>query len=482
LPRRELAAVGGLTLLAAALRFSTLHVQSYELDEAVTAGLLRHDLWGTLNQIPRSESTPPLYYLLAWPWSKLFGTGEAGLRALSALLGTAAVPVAYLAARELSSRKAAVIVAALAATNPLLVWEGQEARSYALLTLTAGLSLLFFARARRRQADARDPALWAGSSVLALLSHYFAAFLILPEAVWLARMQGRRALAAVSGVVVAGAALLPLAIEQRGHKGAEALIKDSGSLGLRLSQIPKQFLVGFDAPAETVLAVASAAICATAVALLLARGSDSEKRRAALPTALAAVALLVPLALAIGGLDYLNARNSLAAWLPAAVVVAIGLSLAPARRLGAVGAGALAAIGIAVCVAVASNERYQRDDWRGAARALGQPAATRAVIFSPGELAALELYLPRSTALTAAGARVGELDYLTLARHRPGQTRAAPRLEELPPRPPGAVTVERRREETFALVRYRLRRPGRIRPAPLPTLAGKEPAVLVQGR
>jgi mannosyltransferase len=479
LPRRELAAVGGLTLVAAALRFSTLHVQSYELDEAVTVGLVRHDLWGMLGQLPHSESTPPLYYLLAWPWSKLFGTGEAGLRSLSALLGTAAVPVFYLAARELASRRAAVIVAALAATNPLLVWEGQEARSYALLTFTAGLSLLFFARALRPRAGGRELTLWAGSSVLALLSHYFAAFLILPEAIWLARMHRRRAAGAFAAVIVAGGALLPLAVEQRGHKGAEALIKDSGSLALRVRQIPKQFLVGFDAPAEAVLAVGSAAICAVAIGLLLARGSAWEKRRAALPASLAAVALFVPLALAIGGFDYLNARNSLAAWLPAAVVVAIGLSVRPARRLGAGGAAALAAMGIAVCVAVAADERYQRDDWRGAARALGRPATTRAVVFSPAESAALRLYLPRSRLLTGE-ALIREVDYLALARHRPGQTRASPKLEELPPRPRGAATVKRRREQTFALVRYRLRQPERIRPTPLPPLARKAAAVLVQ--
>jgi hypothetical protein len=60
-------ALAGLVLLAAALRFSTLHVQSFELDEAVTVGLLRHDLWGMLGQLPHSESTPPLYYVFAWP-------------------------------------------------------------------------------------------------------------------------------------------------------------------------------------------------------------------------------------------------------------------------------------------------------------------------------------------------------------------------------------------------------------------------------
>src|ERR671938_379746 len=122
-----------LTLAGAALRFATLDVQSFWYDEAVTAGLVRHDLWGMLDKIPGSESTPPLYYVLAWLWTRVFGSGEAGVRSLSALLGTLAIPVFYLTARELTrSERAAVAVAALAAFNPFLVWFSQEARTYAL--------------------------------------------------------------------------------------------------------------------------------------------------------------------------------------------------------------------------------------------------------------------------------------------------------------------------------------------------------------
>src|SRR2546428_13826405 len=80
--RRELWFLVGITTLAAILRFSTLSVQSYWHDEAVTAArILRPDLGAMLHAVARSESAPPLYYLLAWLWSKLFGTGEAGVRA-----------------------------------------------------------------------------------------------------------------------------------------------------------------------------------------------------------------------------------------------------------------------------------------------------------------------------------------------------------------------------------------------------------------
>src|SRR4051794_12489434 len=171
-----------LTLAGAALRFATLDLQSFWYDESVTVGLVQHNLWGVLDRIPGSESTPPLYYVVAWLWTQVFGSGEVGIRSLSALLGTAAIPVFYLAARELArSERVGIAVAALAAFNPLLVWYSQEARTYALLALLGGLSLYFFALLLQ-EARTRWIVWWGVTSALALTSHYFAGFLIVPEA------------------------------------------------------------------------------------------------------------------------------------------------------------------------------------------------------------------------------------------------------------------------------------------------------------
>jgi hypothetical protein len=52
----------GATLLAAAIRFPTLGLQSYRHDEAVTAGrVLVSSLAGTMHRVWTGESTPPLY-------------------------------------------------------------------------------------------------------------------------------------------------------------------------------------------------------------------------------------------------------------------------------------------------------------------------------------------------------------------------------------------------------------------------------------
>ena len=89
--------VAGLTLGAAVLRFATLGVQSYHHDEVVTASrILRAGFGHAMSAVGFSESTPPLYYALAWVWTQATGTGEWGLRSLSALTGILTVPVAAL--------------------------------------------------------------------------------------------------------------------------------------------------------------------------------------------------------------------------------------------------------------------------------------------------------------------------------------------------------------------------------------------------
>ena len=145
--RGTLLAVVALTALGGALRFATLDVQSLSGDEGVTSALLRMPLGEMLDTIPDSESTPPLYYVLAWLWAKVAGQGEVGLRSLPALLGTAAVPATWAAGRALASDRVGVVAAGLAAVSPLLVWYSQEARAYALLVLLAALSLWALPRA-----------------------------------------------------------------------------------------------------------------------------------------------------------------------------------------------------------------------------------------------------------------------------------------------------------------------------------------------
>jgi len=184
-------ALVSLTVLAAILRFTRLAHQGFWFDEANTAADLRYAPGKMLGLLPQNETTPPLFYCVAWVWARILGFGEFALRSLPALSGVATVPVMYLATARLVSRRAGIVAAALTACNPFLVWYSQEFRPYMPMVLLAAASLLAFAQARERPTRGTLIA-WAVICSLALADHYYALLVVVPEAVWLLADHRRR--------------------------------------------------------------------------------------------------------------------------------------------------------------------------------------------------------------------------------------------------------------------------------------------------
>ncbi|HWE34021.1 MAG TPA: glycosyltransferase family 39 protein [Solirubrobacteraceae bacterium] len=373
-------AVLGLTVVAAFLRFWRIGHQGFWFDEGNTALLVHLSPGKMLGLIPQSESTPPLYYCIAWVWARIFGYGEAGLRSLSALAGVLTVPVVYGAAATLCSKRAGVIAAALTACNPLLIWYSQEARSYSLLVLLSAVSLFTFARVLS-DPRTRTVAAWVVASAFALATHYYAFLIVIPEAAWLLWTFRRRrdVVAGIAIVGVCGLALIPLALSQNGTGNANWIGKIA--LAPRLGQLFPQFVVGFGGPAHELLDRLAELIALVAVGFVVWRRPSA--RGAVLAGGMLAAGLILNLLLVTGGIDDLITRNVLALWPAAAVLVAGGLAVAPLRaRAGAAGvafAGVLCAFGIAGGVAVAVDRNLQRPDWRAVARVLG-PARPRLLL------------------------------------------------------------------------------------------------------
>ncbi|HJS96369.1 MAG TPA: glycosyltransferase family 39 protein, partial [Solirubrobacteraceae bacterium] len=208
---------GALVVIAAVIRIFVLTNQSYWADEALTAYEAQLPLGAMLNTVVHVETTPPLYFVLIWAWAHVFGTGEAALRSVSMLAGVALVPLAYLSARDLVSPRAGVFAAALVTFNPFLIWYSQEARAYMLLAALSGASFLWFIRARRKP-NGKHLAWWAIWSSLGLATHFFAGFLVAPEALWLLwSARTRLAAGAVAVVAAVQVAMLPFALVDTGH-------------------------------------------------------------------------------------------------------------------------------------------------------------------------------------------------------------------------------------------------------------------------
>jgi mannosyltransferase len=466
------AAVTALVLAGAVLRFSGLAHQGFWFDEANTALLVKFSPGHMLGLIPQTESTPPLYYCVAWVWARLFGFGEGGLRSLSALAGVLTIPVAWGAAWRLTgSRTAAMMVAALTAFNPLLIWYSQEARSYSLLVLLCALALLAFAVALEDPSP-RAMAAWVVACALALATHYYAVVAVAPQMAWLLwRWRRRRAAQiAVALVALCGLALIPLALSQNAT-GHDSWIAHT-PLGLRLAQILPQFLIGTGAPARTALKFAAFVLVAAGLAGLAPalRAGVARPRGALLAGAIALGGFLLSLGFAAAGSDALITRNILPLWLPAAILLAGGLTARP--RLGALVTAALCGIGLAAAIGVATTYDLQRPDWRPVARALGprpRPGGAERLILIQHykTLLPLSLYEPGMRFLRgrATAHRVEEIDVIAMRSPQqplcwwgaacnliPSQMQATYAI-------PGFRPVWRRRVEQFTILRLVATRP-----------------------
>lgn len=452
-------ALAGICLAAAALRFASLGVQSYHHDEVVTAmRVVSGSFADMLHAVKTSESNPPLYYVLAWGWVKLFGSAEFGLRSLSALFGLVTVPVGYLIGRQLASRRTGLILAALLAVNPMLIWYSQEARSYALLVLFIALSMYFFVRALQTRAG-RDLALWALTSALALCSHYFAVFSIAIEAIWLLvalRHSWRLVIPAVGGVVATGLALLPLLAAQ--INPAHIGWIEGSPLALRLFESGVSFLIGetghvIAEPPRDRFALIPAALFALGLVLMAVRGTRRERRGGALGLVLGlGVAGLAAVAALIGK-DYVVERNLLPGLVPLAAVAAIGFGTAGARRLGLALALILCAYWVVFDFHVTQTPNLQRPDFRGLTESLGTPVRRRAIVTWRLAGEPVRWYLGDHALRMFGGVeRVGEVDVLSkpLVTGRPANL------------PRSFRTVQRLRLGRLTLTRYRTSQPMQI--------------------
>jgi uncharacterized membrane protein len=411
-----------LIALAAVIRFATLDQQSLWYDEAVTAVRVLHpSLASTLSAVVHVENTPPLYYVAAWGWTRVLGTGVFALRSLSAVAGVATVAVGWAIGRELGSRGAAIVLAAIVASNPLFVWYSQEARSYELFVLVASLAFLFFLRAHAAPTR-RNLAAWTLCSVLALLTHYFAAFLIVAEAALLlrGRVQDRRVLAAVGAVAATGVALLPL-INAQGGRGTGWI--SNWPLNGRLEAIAQYYLLGESGRPLGRAILLLAALPILAALTLAPRLNARERAGAVLCAGVGAFAVLAPLALKLAGVDYFTPRYLVAAYVPLSAALALLLT-AGRNRVGAALAVVVCTGNLLVVAAVDTRPQLQRGDWRGVSDALRSGPSERAVVIAVVGALPLQYYQPGLVQLSPRQTvRVREIDLVGYPPLRAGATR-----------------------------------------------------------
>lgn len=452
--------VGAIVLLGALLRFTTVGEQSFWYDEAVTWGIVAHGLGHVLSTVPKSESTPPLYYVVLWLWTRIFGLGDAGLRSFSALCSTLTIPVVWLIGRRLVSNRVGLVAALLTAVNPFLFWYAQEARSYSMLLLMSALSLLALVHALALPTR-RRVLVWGLVSAVALATHYYAAVSIVPEAAWLALALDRRGeltwdriAAGLTPVVIVGGALTPLMIHQNDGR-AGYIVTKGGSLPFRLAQLVKEDIIGEGQPIKALLTAIGCLAVASALALLATRATRRERSAALVALFVGAGGVAVAVVVAVIGTDYINTRNLIPTWPALMLIVAVGLGAARAARIGAISAGVLVVLSLFCISNVIANPDYQRPNWRGAAAALGATTQPRVIVADIQSEIPLTPYLRGLSSYLGGGGAVSEVDLIWVQRNESWGPLAPISPATLPGFP--RMTVIRTR--SYVVVRYRALRP-----------------------
>jgi len=257
--------------------------------------------------------------------------------------------------------------------------------------------------------------------------------------------------APVGAVALVGIALLPLALAERADGKASWI--EAESLASRLAEAVKQFAVGLYAPLEIPGGVLVVLLASSAVVLLWRRGEPRELRVARDVAIVAGGALALPLLLAVTHLvDVFDGRNVIATWVPLAVLVAGGLGVARAGRIGPLLGAGLCTVSLAVVVAINLIPVYQRDDWRGIAHTLSTPAISRVIVGEEFASLPLSVYLGPFQGASGVSVATRELDFVALRIKRSARSPLPP---VVPTRPPNGFRLAGvHRTETFAVSRF----------------------------
>jgi len=329
-------------VVAVGARLPGLFTQSLSQDEVASARIISEPTFPRLlAHVARTESTPPLWYTLAWLVRHL-GVPMQDLRLLSAAAGAVLAALVVDAAARVVALPFAALAGLLTALGSQLVSHGRELRAYELLALLA----VVFARAlvAAVEAPSRRRELTLAAVVAAGgLTHYFFAFTVLAALGWLwldpaARTARTRVTAAIALGAVAAAPWLPVTLAQY-HQDRFWWI---GAFRLRsVLAVPLRLFTSAYGSTAFGLALSLAALVVVAAGCLhLARLSPLGRLIAVL-----AVGPLAAAALAwIGGPRIFALRNMIEIAPFVAIAVAAAVAAIPRRVVPAAAALAAAAL------------------------------------------------------------------------------------------------------------------------------------------
>lgn len=163
------------------LRFYRLTSSSIWHDEGYTMWLIRYDFLDVLHRTAR-DVHPPAYYLIAKPWTLVFGSSVFSIRLLSLLFSIGIIYLTYLIVKEVFNKNAAFWSSLFVALSPFMVRFGQEARMYGVVAFFTTLATYFLVKYIK---DKNSKYLWlyVPAMIIAMYTQYYSFFVIISH--WL---------------------------------------------------------------------------------------------------------------------------------------------------------------------------------------------------------------------------------------------------------------------------------------------------------
>lgn len=399
-----------LALLAFGLRVQGLSVQPLWGDEGYSFYAATLPL-GEMLAATAVDIHPPLYYALLRGWLAIAGPGAESARFLSVLSGTLLVPLMALFVRQVAPppgrNRTGLLAAAITAFAPLAIYYSQEVRMYSLVTLLGLGSTYFLARVLAGDKKAVGP--YLAVSAAALYTMYYAAFILIFQAVYLLT-GGKKRLARLSLPIGAGILYLPWIfyalpklLVYISHKRAADADLPLGAGAFLLAHL-KAFSLGHLSGAWAALGDFTGVFVLVALAGIWLVGRDANRRRALWWPGLY---LAVPLLLGWGvnrlyPFNPPNFERTLLAAAPAWwLLVGIGLSELWRRRRvwGVLATGLLLAGCAAGLVNFYITPRYAESDYRPLLAEVAARATPNDVLLAGFEWQAgyYQAYLPQKS-------------------------------------------------------------------------------------
>lgn len=142
------------------------------LDEAISILIARLPI-DKLLFAASFDNNPPLYYLLLHSWLQI-SQNPLWLRSLSLIFSVITIPATFLLAKNLTTKRIAILAALLTAIMPVQLYYAGEVRFYSLLILLA--SIIFYHSSKTTNNN--SPITTALMTTVLVYTHYFGLFVI----------------------------------------------------------------------------------------------------------------------------------------------------------------------------------------------------------------------------------------------------------------------------------------------------------------